>query len=69
MADHHGRSPETHDLRIAIARDVLRAMIHSVPPSVDMTAIDEHVLARRAVAFADALIEALGLSSDRGNAR
>jgi hypothetical protein len=52
------------DLRTAIARECLAAMISNMPPQFDRTTVDERAFAEQAVAFADALIEAL-----EGNAR
>jgi hypothetical protein len=54
--------------RLRIATEVLCAMVRSAPPSLDMTALNKGALAREAVAFADALLDALNESS-RGNAK
>jgi hypothetical protein len=53
--------PERRHLedRMTIARDVLIAMISSMAPDSDRAAVNEREFARRAVAFADALLEAL----------
>lgn len=47
------------ELRVAIARDALTAMIRSTPVDIDRAAVSERGYARQAVAFADALLEAL----------
>jgi hypothetical protein len=46
------------DLRLAIAREVLQAMVGAIPPTVDMLDLDEDALARKALAIATALLEA-----------
>ena len=56
---------DREDVRLALAKDFLTAMIRSMDPEADRAGVNEREYARKAVAFADALLEAL----ERGNAR
>ena len=55
-----GKAPQAPELRVAIAREVLTVMIGGVAPTTDPLMLPERRYADKAVAFADALLEALG---------